>query len=82
MVNLLAPSCHPRLCSALQIKQVSASNPQLAYTTAVLEAQGGGTSYVLGISHVSRESCQQIEDLIRAVKPDIVLVELCKDRTG
>ena len=32
------------------------------------------------MSHVSRRSCQDIEQLMGAVRPDIVLVELCKDR--
>ncbi|KAL4443721.1 hypothetical protein ABPG75_011458 [Micractinium tetrahymenae] len=55
---------------------------QLRNATAVVPAEGGGTAYILGMSHVSRESCQHIDALIRAVKPDIVLLELCKDRTG
>lgn len=51
--------------------------------TAVLSsASGDDTVYVLGISHVSNESCRHIRELISAVKPDTVLVELCKDRTG
>ncbi len=36
--------------------------------------------YILGVSHVSRESCQEIQELIQAVRPDVVLLELCKDR--
>lgn len=36
--------------------------------------------YILGVSHVSRESCQEIQDLIQAVRPEVVLLELCKDR--
>ncbi|GMH40648.1 hypothetical protein BSKO_08552 [Bryopsis sp. KO-2023] len=40
------------------------------------------TCYILGISHVSQNSCDQIEDLINAVEPEVVLVELCKDRVG
>lgn len=44
-------------------------------------APGGRTTvYVLGMSHVSRRSCRDIEQLVSAVRPDIVLVELCKDR--
>ncbi|KAL4858448.1 TraB domain-containing protein [Chlorella vulgaris] len=56
--------------------------PSLRNTTAVLHTAEGAAAYVLGISHVSKESCQHIEELIRLVQPDIVLVELCKDRTG
>ncbi|EFN58262.1 hypothetical protein CHLNCDRAFT_57092 [Chlorella variabilis] len=56
--------------------------PSLRNTTAVLQTAEGATAYVLGISHVSKESCREIEQLIRLVRPDIVLLELCKDRTG
>lgn len=49
---------------------------QLANTTAVLQtADGASTVYVLGISHVSKESCREIEQLVRLVRPDVVLVE-------
>lgn len=36
--------------------------------------------YILGASHVSRQSCTHITQLISTMKPDIVLLELCKDR--
>ena len=36
--------------------------------------------YILGASHVSRQSCTQATELISTVKPEIVLLELCKDR--
>lgn len=36
--------------------------------------------YILGASHVSRQSCSQTAQLISTTKPDIVLLELCKDR--
>ncbi len=38
--------------------------------------------YILGASHVSRASCDRVRELIAAVRPDVVLVELCKDRLG
>ena len=36
--------------------------------------------YILGVSHISRESCQEIQDLIQTVCPDVLVMELCKDR--
>ena len=36
--------------------------------------------YILGASHVSRKSCNHAAELISHVKPDTVLLELCKDR--
>ena len=43
--------------------------PSLRNTTAVLQTAEGATAYVLGISHVSKESCREIEQLIRLVRP-------------
>jgi hypothetical protein len=53
--------------------------PDVAKATALLEAPnpnapGGKTQvYVLGVSHVSRVSCNQAKQLIRAVKPEVCL---------
>ena len=63
-------------------------SPALRKTTAVLDAPnpgapGGSTRvYILAMSHVSAASCDQVRELIRAVQPDAVMVELCKDRLG
>eukprot|EP00879_Flechtneria_rotunda_P015305 GHRR01015999.1.p1 GENE.GHRR01015999.1~~GHRR01015999.1.p1 ORF type:complete len:671 (+),score=251.32 GHRR01015999.1:265-2277(+) len=60
----------------------------LQKAVALLEAPNsaapGGTTrvFLLGVSHVSKVSCKQAKDLIRAVKPEVVMVELCKDRLG
>ena len=35
---------------------------------------------LLGTAHVSRESAQQVQDLIHEEKPDTVCVELCQSR--
>lgn len=61
-------------------------SPALQRDTVVLEAANGKSPggrarvYVLGVSHVSRESCEEAAELIGAVRPDAVLLELCKDR--
>uniref|UniRef100_A0A383WD58 Uncharacterized protein n=1 Tax=Tetradesmus obliquus TaxID=3088 RepID=A0A383WD58_TETOB len=60
----------------------------LRNATAVLEAPnpaapGGVTRvFVLGVSHVSQVSCDQIKQLVHAVRPEVVMVELCKERLG
>lgn len=47
-----------------------------------LSSQNGGSEiYILGISHVSLDSCQHIRTLISTIQPDTVVLELCKDRT-
>ena len=50
--------------------------------TAVLDAPNGARVYVLGVSHVSAAACGQVKELISRVRPDAVVVELCKDRAG
>ncbi|DBA78520.1 TPA: hypothetical protein ACH3X2_007842 [Trebouxia sp. C0005] len=35
---------------------------------------------VLGVSHVSRQSCSHVAQIIAAISPEAVLLELCKDR--
>lgn len=44
--------------------------------------QNGVEIYIVGISHVSKASCFHIREVIKAVKPDTVVIELCKDRAG
>ena len=36
--------------------------------------------YVLAVSHVSRESCDHIQQLLHHVRPEVVVLELDKDR--
>ena len=54
----------------------------LKNSTAVLHDGSGGVAYVLGMSHVSKESCRLISELIEKVQPDAVMLELCHERTG
>ncbi|GLI59093.1 hypothetical protein VaNZ11_000782 [Volvox africanus] len=60
--------------------------PFLRNNVVILEAPNptapGGTTrvYLLAMSHVSKRSVEQVSDLIRLVKPDVVAVELCKER--
>ncbi|KAG1678282.1 hypothetical protein FOA52_013903 [Chlamydomonas sp. UWO 241] len=59
---------------------------ELRNNVVVLEAPNGsgGTArvYVMGVSHVSKIQAQQVKTLIRAVRPEVVCVELCKERVG
>ncbi|PNW74532.1 hypothetical protein CHLRE_12g492350v5 [Chlamydomonas reinhardtii] len=62
--------------------------PSLRNAVAVLEAPnptapGGKTSvYLLAMSHVSKRSVEQVHELIHLVRPEVVAVELCKERSG
>ncbi|XP_058210662.1 uncharacterized protein LOC131323059 [Rhododendron vialii] len=44
-------------------------------------AEGGVCEvYLVGTSHVSQESCQEVEAVIRFLKPQVVFLELCSSR--
>ena len=38
--------------------------------------------YLLGMSHVSQNSLNDIVELIFGVTPEVVVMELCRDRVG
>ncbi|EKX51980.1 hypothetical protein GUITHDRAFT_134290 [Guillardia theta CCMP2712] len=38
--------------------------------------------FVVGTSHISRKSAEDVDRVIRAVRPDNVVVELCRSRAG
>mmetsp|Transcript_16708 Transcript_16708/g.23318 ORF Transcript_16708/g.23318 Transcript_16708/m.23318 type:complete len:780 (+) Transcript_16708:69-2408(+) len=42
----------------------------------------GKEVFLIGISHVSQRSVEQSEELIEAVKPDVVMLELCLARSA
>ena len=43
---------------------------------------GGCVVHLLGTSHVSETSATEVRELIRVVRPDVVVVELCESRRG
>eukprot|EP00890_Picochlorum_soloecismus_P004792 jgi/Picsp_1/5313/NSC_02674-R1_protein len=59
-----------------------ADGSSLLKDSTVVLHHGDSVAYVLGISHVSRKSCELIQEIIERVKPDAVMVELCHERTG
>lgn len=40
------------------------------------------TFYILGTAHVSRKSCEDVRTIIRKVRPEVVVIELCSERQG
>ncbi|XP_074619932.1 traB domain-containing protein-like isoform X1 [Acropora palmata] len=56
------------------------SSPQLPDTVTKLECGDGCKVYLVGTAHFSKESQDDVEKTIKAVQPDVVLVELCKSR--
>ena len=54
-----------------------------AKTVTYLRSATTGTEvYVVGTSHISARSAEQVREVIHAIKPDTVLVELCRTRLG
>lgn len=41
---------------------------------------GERSFYLIGTAHVSKKSVEEVEETIRSLRPDSVVVELCKDR--
>ncbi|KAG8183081.1 hypothetical protein JTE90_010904 [Oedothorax gibbosus] len=58
------------------------TNPALSLpsTVTVLETNFGSKVYLVGTAHFSVESQEDVTKTIRAVQPDTVMLELCKDR--
>lgn len=54
----------------------------LPSTVTVLDAPDGGKIYVVGTAHFSLQSQEDVSRVIREVKPHIVMVELCEQRTN
>ena len=69
--------------AGLPAKRPKVSPPDLPSTCTVLTSPvSGATVYLVGTAHFSRESCEDVSCVIRAVQPDIVMVELCKARSN
>lgn len=76
-------SNHTKENDTLDIGSQGEWSVSLKNSTAILQGSTAGTTaYILGVSHVSKESCGLIEELIEKVKPDAVMLELCHERTG
>ncbi|XP_047495838.1 uncharacterized protein LOC125043649 [Penaeus chinensis] len=58
------------------------SSVQLPETVSRLDTPFGSSVFLVGTAHFSRESQEDVATTIRTVKPDIVVVELCKARTA
>ena len=54
----------------------------LPKTCTLLKTPSGARVYLVGTAHFSRESHEDVERVIRAVQPDVVMVELCKSRVN
>lgn len=64
-------------------KKARIAEPDLPDTVKVLYSQQSGAKvYLIGTAHFSKESCDDVSRIIVATQPDIVMVELCKQRTN
>ena len=67
--------------SLSKIHRVSSSRSYYSQTVAHLRANASQNEiFLVGTSHVSKASARETEDVIRLIKPDVVAVELCKER--
>jgi pheromone shutdown protein TraB len=87
--NLTRPTCansFPVVFAASTVSPINTTSirhlpDDLTNATAIVKA-GDTEIYILGISHVSKGSVGHIQQLITELKPDVVALELCRDRTG
>ncbi|XP_077025345.1 traB domain-containing protein isoform X3 [Tamandua tetradactyla] len=56
--------------------------PTLPHTVTELVAEDGSRVYVVGTAHFSDDSKRDVVKTIRAVQPDVVVVELCQYRVS
>ena len=57
-----------------------ASSPVPETMSYLRDLRSGSEVFLVGTAHISRKSSEEVRDVIRSVKPDIVFVELCKAR--
>ncbi|KAI4825905.1 hypothetical protein KUCAC02_021566 [Chaenocephalus aceratus] len=58
------------------------ASPELPETVSILTAPDGSLLYLVGTAHFSDSSKQDVAMTIRAVQPDVVVVELCQYRVS
>jgi len=55
---------------------------KLPDTCTMLTTNQGAKIFIIGTAHFSRESQNDVVTVMRAVQPDVVMLELCKSRTN
>ncbi|XP_031637880.1 traB domain-containing protein-like [Contarinia nasturtii] len=60
--------------------EVEEFEQNLPPTVTLLETEFGSKVYIVGTAHFSKESQEDVSFVIRNVKPDVVMVELCPSR--
>lgn len=73
---------HPELldladCGSLVLVQKKRFGPVPSWRTEFVEPE---SIWLVGTTHVSKESAMEVERVVRAVRPDNVVVELCRSR--
>jgi len=70
-------------CSRKSIRRnVNWDQLKLPDTCTMLTTSQGAKVFIIGTAHFSRESQSDVVSVMRAVQPDVVMLELCKSRTN
>lgn len=70
-----------RAAAALLSRRVFSSVSASSSTTTLLRnAENGAEVFLVGTAHVSRASAEEVREVMRAVRPDSVVLELCQAR--
>ena len=67
---------------SLRRRTVDLDSLDLPETCTLLTTNKGAKVFLIGTAHFSKESQTDVSQVMRAVQPDIVVLELCKSRTN
>merc|ERR1712156_73676 len=77
-INSSATSCSRKFIR----RNVTWDELKLPDTCTMLTTSKGAKVFIIGTAHFSRESQSDVVSVMRAVQPDVVMLELCKSRTN
>lgn len=69
-------------CNFQKMWRVREENPKLPETVTLLTTPEGSKVYLVGTAHFSLSSQEDVAATIKAIQPDVVMVELCKSRVN
>lgn len=77
---MVSSSSSPQSQSENETVKESKHPKKLPDSVTVLECPDGGKVYLVGTAHFSEKSCKDVEEVIARVKPNVIVLELCKNR--
>ncbi|CAB3243058.1 unnamed protein product [Arctia plantaginis] len=70
------------VCTALARSFCSADNLKLPPAATLIQNDGHGTVVLLGTVHFSKQSVEDVSEIVKVLNPNAILVELCRQRVS